>query len=97
MAIQKERNSKERGYDLNKIRAKAVEMEPIIRIGKKGITPEIIEEIGKHLKKRKLIKIKMLKSASDTNDRKEVAKEISDKTGSEVVQQIGQVIVLYRK
>ena len=50
-------------------RSKAIE--PTIRIGKSGITESQIEEIKKQLKKRKLIKIKFLRSFIESNDKKQ--------------------------
>ena len=69
-------------------------LEPIIRIGKNGLTENIIKEIKTHIKKRKLIKVKLLKSFIGENNRKELAKELADKTDSKVIQQIGFVVVL---
>lgn len=36
-------------------------IKPIVQIGKNGLTETVVAEIEKHLKKRKLIKIKCLK------------------------------------
>jgi len=75
----------------------AKHLEPILRIGKSGLTDGVLKEIEKQLKKRKLIKIKFLKSALDGKNRKEFAKEIATKTRSELIDQVGFVIVLYRR
>ena len=72
-------------------------LEPIIRIGKSGLTAGVVEEIKKQLKKRKLIKIKFLRAALEKKDRKKLAKEIAEKTGAELVQQVGFVVVLQKK
>ena len=81
-------------YDLTE---KAKLLEPVLRIGKSGVTPGVIEEIKRQLKKKKLIKIKFLKPALADKDKKEFAKEIAEKTGSELINQVGFVIVLYRR
>ena len=39
----------------------SIGLRPTIQIGKKGLTIELIEEIKKQLKKKKLLKIKLLK------------------------------------
>lgn len=72
-------------------------LEPVLRIGKSGLTESVIEEIKKQLQKKKLIKIKILKSALEDKDKKELAKEIAQKTDSDLIHQVGFVIVLYRK
>ncbi len=44
-----------------------------------------------------LIKIKFLRSAIENADRKELAKEILEKTDSILIEQVGFVIVLYKE
>lgn len=65
-----------------------------IQIGKQGITDEIIDEVKKQLKKRKLIKIRLLKSFVNSNDRKEAFQTIAKKTSSELVHSAGFVFCL---
>ena len=76
---------------------KAKNIQPILRLGKAGVTEGAIEEIRRQLRKRKLIKIKLLKSALDGKNKKELAQEIADKTKSELIHQVGSVIVLSKK
>ncbi len=76
------------------LRSKARLLEPILMIGKNGLSPGTIEEVKKQLKEKKLIKIKILKSALRNQDRKEFAKELAEKTSSEIIEQVGFVIVL---
>ena len=56
--------------------------------------PAIRTFIKKALEKRKLIKVKMLKSFIKDKNRKEIAGMIADKTNSRVIQQVGFVVVL---
>lgn len=72
-------------------------LNPDIRIGKAGLTEGMVEEIKLQLKVKKLIKIKMLKPAFEEIGKKKLAKEIADKTGGEIVQQVGFVVVLWRR
>ena len=71
-------------------------LEPAVMIGKNGITDNTIENIKKILEKRKLIKVKMLKSFIKDKNRKEITEEIAAKTNSKVIQQVGFVVVLKR-
>ena len=82
--------------DLKELKIKSKNLEPIVRIGKAGITTAQIEEIKKLLKKRKLVKIKMLNNFIDKIDRKAAAKELTDKTDAVLVDAIGSVVVLYK-
>ena len=72
-------------------------LEPIIRIGKNGLTDNIVKDLKEHLKKRKLIKVKLLKSYIGEQDKKKLFQEIADKTESKIIQKIGFVIVLEKE
>ncbi|MBR2099795.1 MAG: ribosome assembly RNA-binding protein YhbY [Eubacterium sp.] len=78
------------------LRAKANGLEPIIQIGKEGITDNLISQIDDTLDVRELIKIRVhLETCPKTP--KELAPELAEKLGAEVIQVIGGVIVLYRE
>ncbi len=79
------------------LRAKAKAEKPLVWVGKNGITEEIISQIDSFLKKKKLVKIRLLNSFVDAHDRKEAARELSERTGSKIIDQIGFVVSLYRK
>lgn len=79
------------------LRRKAMNLEPVIRIGKNGLTENTFNEIKKILKKRGLIKIKLLKNFIQDKNKKAIAREIAEKTDSELIQQVGFVIVLNKK
>ena len=72
-------------------------LKPVLNIGKNGITENALKDLKNYLKKRKLIKVKLLRSFIEGKDRKKMAKEIAEKTDSEIIKQIGFVVVLYKK
>ena len=82
--------SKERAQ----LRAQANTLEPLFQIGKGGISDEICFQLNNAMEARELIKIKLLETCP--NPIKEVASEIAEKTGAEVVQTIGTKIVLFK-
>jgi len=49
------------------------------------------------MKKRKLVKVKFLRSFLEAHDRKKAAAELAEKTGSTLVDQVGFVAVLYKR
>lgn len=78
------------------LRAKANPLEPIIQIGKEGITDNLITQIDDTLDVRELIKIRVhLETAPDAP--RQFADELAERLGADVIQVIGGVIVLYRK
>ena len=78
------------------LRAKANPLEPIIQIGKEGISDNLITQIDDTLDTRELIKIRVHLETAPESPR-EFADKIAKATDSEVIQVIGGVIVLYRK
>jgi RNA-binding protein len=79
-----------------KLKAKAKLLDPVVRIGKNGITENMIVHIKMLVRKRQLVKIKFLRSFSDSQDTRRAAKELAEKTGAEIVDQIGFNLVLHR-
>ena len=84
-----ELGSRERSY----ITKLSNRVEPIIRIGKNGLTENILNAIDELLNNKELIKIKFI----DFKDEKlQVAREIALKTNSFLVRVIGNVAIFYR-
>ena len=84
------KNSKQRAY----LKGLAMNMTPIIQIGKSSVTPELTQAVDEALEARELIKIHVLKNCAD--DGKDLAQILAERTHSEVVQVIGKMIVLYK-
>ena len=82
--------SKQRAF----LRGKANDMDTIFQIGKGSITPELTEAVREALEKRELIKIHVLKNNAD--DKQQIAEMLAERTGSIVVQVIGNMIVLFK-
>lgn len=68
----------------------------IVRIGKAGMTEKVIEEVKKQLKKKKIIKVKFLKTGL-TQDKKKMFEELAEKTESRIMHKVGFVVVLAKK
>ncbi len=82
--------SKQRAY----LKGLAMNINPIINVGKASLTPELTEAVSEALEKRELVKISVLKNCMD--DPNEIARAMAERTRSEVVQVIGKKIVLYK-
>lgn len=83
--------SKQRAY----LKSLANNIDPIFQVGKSSLTPEVTEAVIESFNTRELIKISVLKNCTD--DPKEIASILSDRTHSEVVMVIGKKIVLYKE
>jgi len=82
------------------LRSQGKLLSPILQIGKNGLSDGSIALIDRELEQKGLIKIKFHKTAlpddASKNDRKGLAQAIAAKTQSQVIEQIGNVVVLYR-
>ena len=66
----------------------------VIRIGKAGVTSGVLEEIKKRIRQLHIVKVKFLPSAMKEHDKRKIAQELADATGSTVVQRVGFTVVL---
>ena len=72
--------SKQRSY----LKGLAMNLEPVFQIGKSSVTPENVEAISEVFHTHELVKIAVLKNCTD--DPKEIANVVSERTRSQVVQ-----------
>ena len=79
------------------LRGEAARLEATTHLGKNGITPSLVEEVSRQLKDNKLIKVKLLKSAIEETPREMIAKELAEKTNSELIEVKGNTVVLFRR
>jgi len=77
------------------LRSKANTIKPIFQVGKQGVNENMISQINDALEKRELIKVSVLQNCLE--DKSTVAEQISNQTGSYLVQIIGNNIVLYKE
>lgn len=70
-------------------------MDPILQLGKGGLTPENTAAVDEALAARELIKISVLQNCLD--DPRQMAEVLAERTRSQIVQVIGKKIVLYRE
>jgi RNA-binding protein len=77
------------------LKARAHKLEPVVIVGAKGLTAEVVKEIDAALKAHELIKVRA--PTLDRGARDQAVEEILAKTNSQLVQQVGKVFVIYRK
>jgi len=81
---------------LYQLKSEANQINPILNIGKNGVTETLIEELNKQMKVNRLVKVRILKSAEEGKDVKVIAKEIANATRSTLIEVRGRTVVLYR-
>lgn len=77
------------------LRAQAHHLSPIFQVGKGGVNDNMVKQISEALEARELLKISVLQNCDE--DKNEVAKALVKGTKAELVQTIGNVIVLYKE
>ena len=77
------------------LKGRAHKLEPVVQIGAKGLTDEVVAEIERALSAHQLIKVRA--ATLEREAREETLLLICEKTGAEAVQQVGKVFVLFRK
>ena len=77
------------------LKAKAHKLDPVVHIGAKGLTEEVIAEVDRALRAHELIKVRA--ASLDRDARDEALVQIAERTGADAVQHIGKVFVLFRK
>ncbi len=79
----------------SELRAEAHNLSPVVIIGDKGLTDEVIAEIDRSLTAHELIKVRA--AGGDREARAEWMEKICERLGAKEVQLIGKVLVVYRE
>jgi RNA-binding protein len=77
------------------LRSKAHHLNPIFQVGKGGVNENLIKQVDDALEARELIKVSILQNCDE--DRDTVAATLSKGARAELVQVIGNTLVLYKQ
>jgi len=78
-----------------KLRAIGNQVEPLVRVGKEGVTDTLIMSLEDVLRTRELAKVKVLQNSEE--DTKEIAVVMAEKTGAELIHVMGRTILLFKE
>ncbi len=82
------------GKDKSALRAEGTYLKPEVWIGKQGIGIGIIHSLENSFRTKELVKIKILDNCAQ--DKREIAELLSLKMKAEIVQILGNMILLYK-
>ena len=72
----------------------AQKLEPMVTLGKAKVSEGFLATLNDALDRQELVKVKI---GEYKEEKKELAKEIAEKTNSQIIMQVGHVVVLYRQ
>jgi RNA-binding protein len=75
------------------LKARAQRLKATLKLGKEGLSPQFLAALDDALKHRELVKVKF---DDFKEQKKELAPQLAEKTGSHMVTRVGNVVVLFR-
>lgn len=83
------------GKQARYLRGLAHHEDPIVQLGKLGVTDGVLKAIDEALSEHELVKVRVGKECPVERD--EVAEDIAPKLKAEIAQTIGRIVLLYRR
>lgn len=82
------------GKEKAALRGEAHHLAAVVHVGKEGITPTLLQSLDDALRTRELVKIQLGRPVDEPA--RDVARQLAEEAGAEVVQVIGKTVTLYR-
>jgi RNA-binding protein len=77
------------------LRARGHHLDPVVQVGKDGLTEGLIAALDVALNSHELVKVKLGESAGA--DRRSMGAAIAEAAGGELVQVLGRTVLVYRR
>jgi RNA-binding protein len=82
------------GAQKKHLRGLAHHLKPLVQVGRNGLTESVVQSIAEALENHELIKVRL---ADPQGQKRELAEEVAERTGSVWVGLVGHVVTLYRQ
>jgi RNA-binding protein len=79
--------------EIRRLKGAAQLLEPILKIGKAGLSDGFVQSVNDALSQHELVKIKFVEFK---DQKKELAPQLAERTASYLVMRVGNVMVLHR-
>lgn len=76
------------------LKARAHSLEPVVRIGNAGVTPELAAEVDRALTAHELIKVSI--AVDDRDERRTLGDTLAGEVGAASVHRVGKILILWR-
>ena len=83
------------GRQRRHLRALGHHLQPVVQVGREGVSDAVVGEADRQLEAHELIKVKIAESSP--HDRHEAAGMLAARTGAQVAQVLGRTALLYRR
>jgi RNA-binding protein len=77
------------------LRAEAHGLDPVVMVGKEGLTPTVVEAVQAALLRHELIKVRVLESSP--TEKREISERLPAQTRSELAGEVGHILILYKR
>jgi putative YhbY family RNA-binding protein len=91
-----EREAKEKKR-LHRLGRRSSVIKPKVWIGKTGVSKALVAQLNRQLKSDRLVKVKVQKSVSETQEMQRITREVAFATDSSLVDVRGRTFTLYKK
>ena len=78
---------------LKQLRALAHDLDPVVQVGKAGVTDPVVAAVGKALLDHELIKVRLL----EPEDKRGMAEKLAAGSTSALCGLVGHTVILYKK
>jgi len=79
--------------EIRDLKARAQRLKATVKLGKEGMSPAFLSALDHELKHHGLVKVKF---DEFKEQKKELAPQLAEKSGSHLVTRVGNVVVLFR-
>jgi RNA-binding protein len=86
---------KRTNQDIKQLRATGHSLKPVVTIAGKGLNENVLNEVDRALGDHEFIKIKLAVGGREA--RSGVCEELCERTGAELIQSVGNIILLLRR
>ncbi|MGH7488901.1 MAG: ribosome assembly RNA-binding protein YhbY [bacterium] len=94
MSVDDDRVEPLSGAQRKHLRGLAHHVNPVVHVGRNGVTDPVIQEIAEALDSHELIKVKLV---DPQGRKKDLANEIASRSGGTRVGLVGNIVTLYRQ
>ncbi len=83
------------GRQVRHLRALSHHLDPVVMVGKEGVTDAVIRATWQALHDHELVKVKL--PQVEKNDRREMAQHLKRALAAHVIDEVGRIVILYRR